>query len=564
MHERKFIMKKTISIILTLCMLLGICSFSVAAAPEGTAITDAAGFAAMDPAGNYYLANDITLTASYAQAFKGTLDGNGNTVTVSAPVFTAIEGATIKNLTVAGAIDGAAADTAAVAVNAAGAVTFENITNKATITNAAIGAGILAVADATATVTMTACINDAAISTANEAAGLVGYINNNINTIADCVNNGEINSTGGSAAGIIARFGVNAAKADADKVIITGCTNNANVYTDGTQAGGMLAYLVGGTEIKNCVNKGNITSSNNKAGGIFGTSIKDTKNVCAISVESCVNYGTVSAPKVAAGIVGRLGRAVQIEGMNYYVKNCINYGDVVAYTAIPYDKATLYIGGIAGYCYGGNLVPANGVVNCINLGNITADRSHLTGASSLYIGGLVAYVNAANFECKNNINVGTVTITGEVTGMGNVIFNKKLEGATAETNNYSVVIADGATDSFTKIVTADQIASGEVAYLINEAAGETIYYQAIGTDKAPVLAAAEDGSNTVLKNADGTYGNPVKEPETTEPAPETTEPAPETTEPGSSSETGDSFVVFAAIAAISVLGVAVVAKKREN
>ena len=40
--------------------------------------------------------------------------------------------------------------------------------------------------------------------------------------------------------------------------------------------------------------------------------------------------------------------------------------------------------------------------------------------------------------------------------------------------------------------------------------------------------------------------------------------APETTEPPVSGETGDSFVVFAAIAAISVLGVAVVAKRREN
>ena len=557
-------MKKTLSIILTLCMVLGLCSFSVAAAPEGTAITDAAGFAAMAADGKYYLANDITLEASYAETFKGTLDGNGKTITVSAPIFAAIEGATIKNLNVAGAIDGAAADTAAVAVTAAGAVTLEGIVNKASITNAANGAGILTIADETATVTMTNCKNEAAISTSTQAAGLIAYINKNINTITGCENSGDITSTGGSAAGIIARFGVNAAKADVDKVIITDCANYGNVFTDGTQAGGMLAYLVGGTEIKNCVNKGNITSSNNKAGGIFGTSVKDTKNVCAIAVENCVNYGVVSAPKVAAGIVGRLGRAVQVEGMNYMVKNCINFGDVKGYTEITYDKATLYIGGIVGYAYGGSLVPANGVVNCVNLGNIDANRSHLTGASSMYIGGIVAYVNAKNFECKNNVNTGIATITGEVTGMGNVVYNKKLDGAEAEANNYSVQIADGAVDSFTKVVTADQIASGEVAYLINEAAGATIYYQAIGTDKAPVLAAAADGSNTVLKNADGTYGNPVKEPETTEPAPETTEPAPETTEPVAPPATGDSFVIFAVIAAISVLGIAVIAKRREN
>ena len=187
-------MKKTIAIVMALLMILSICSFSVAAAPEGTAISSAAEFAAMAADGKYYLANDITLDATYAGPFKGTLDGNGKTLTVSAPIFAAIEGATIKNLTVAGAIDGAAADTAAIAVNAAGAVTFENITNKATITTAAIGAGILAVADATATVTMTACVNEAAISTANEAAGLVGYINNNINTITGCENTADITS----------------------------------------------------------------------------------------------------------------------------------------------------------------------------------------------------------------------------------------------------------------------------------------------------------------------------------------------------------------------------------
>ena len=42
------------------------------------------------------------------------------------------------------------------------------------------------------------------------------------------------------------------------------------------------------------------------------------------------------------------------------------------------------------------------------------------------------------------------------------------------------------------------------------------------------------------------------------------ETTPDTTEPGTSTPTGDSAIVFAVIAAVSVLGVAVVAKKREN
>lgn len=537
-------MKKTISFIMALCMILSVCFFSVSAAdasvaadykPEGTAITDAAGFAAMAADGKYYLANDITLDASYAGPFKGTLDGNGKTITVSAPIFAAIEGATIKNLNVEGAITYTVAageiapDAAPVVTKAVGTVTFENIVNKASVTGATY------------------------------AAGIVAYVSGGTVTVTNCVNYGDITCTNSYEdhnyynGGIVARFGEDNSTAANDNIIITGCANYGNVTGNGPAVGGILGYLVGGTEIKNCVNHGKIVGMNNKAGGIFGTSIINTKNVCAIAIENCINYGEVSSSKVVAGIAGRLGRAVQIEGRNYSVKNCINYGDLSSYTAITYeDKVTLYMGGIVGYAYGGSLTPANEVSNCVNVGNINADRSHFTDAkSSLYIGGIVGYVNAKNYVCKNNINTGVATITGEVTGMGNIVYNKKLDAAEAEANNYSVQIADGATDTFTKVVTADQIASGEVAYLINEAAGTTVYYQTIGTDKAPVLAAADDGSNTVLKNADGTFSNPVKE-------------VPEETKPADPVPTGDSALIFAVVAIISLLGVATVAKRREN
>ena len=82
-------MKKTLSIILVLAMALSMCALSVSAedvlliapapsAPQGTAITSAAEFAAMDPAGTYYLANDIAISEPYASTFTGTFDGNVN------------------------------------------------------------------------------------------------------------------------------------------------------------------------------------------------------------------------------------------------------------------------------------------------------------------------------------------------------------------------------------------------------------------------------------------------------------------------------------------------------
>ena len=68
--------------------------------PQGQAINSAEEFAAMAADGTYYLAADITLTATYAEAFTGTFDGNGKTITTSVPVFDRIEYASIGNFTV--------------------------------------------------------------------------------------------------------------------------------------------------------------------------------------------------------------------------------------------------------------------------------------------------------------------------------------------------------------------------------------------------------------------------------------------------------------------------------
>ena len=128
-------MKKALSIALVLCMILSLCTISAMAAPEGTAITDEAGFLAMAADGKYYLANDITLTKSYEAVFTGTLDGNGKTVTVSAPMFANFAG-TAKNFTIAGAVtvaEGAAGALAAIS-DGGTAVVLENIVNNASVT----------------------------------------------------------------------------------------------------------------------------------------------------------------------------------------------------------------------------------------------------------------------------------------------------------------------------------------------------------------------------------------------------------------------------------------------
>jgi hypothetical protein len=92
----------------------------------------------------------------------------------------------------------------------------------------------------------------------------------------------------------------------------------------------------------------------------------------------------------------------------------------------------------------------------------------------------------------------------------------------------------------------------------------------VSADAAVITAAAKAIEDTItaatsatVNGAEFKFAEPTP---ITPPAPETTEPEttePETTEPGSSSDTGDSALIFAIIAVISVAGVALVARRRE-
>ena len=63
-----------------------------------TAITSEADFAAMNENGKYYLANDITVSAAYANAFSGVLNGNGKKITVNGTSLFGTFTGTLKNV----------------------------------------------------------------------------------------------------------------------------------------------------------------------------------------------------------------------------------------------------------------------------------------------------------------------------------------------------------------------------------------------------------------------------------------------------------------------------------
>ncbi len=574
-------MKKTLSILMALCMVLSVCFFSVSAAeakvgtvaadykPEGTAITDAAGFAAMAADGNYYLANDITIDATwnagaavsstYADntAFTGTLDGNGKTITTSAPLFANLQG-TVKNLTVEGAIDGNGIHAANITLWTKGTLTVDNVYTKATITNGNTCGGIVGYAATGSVVNISNCRNDADITCTNQIGGMAGYVQDDVVNITNCVNYGDLR-TENYGAGIIGRFGRDAGALPDSVATISGCVNYGKVSSAKGQSAGILGYLVGGATISGCVNYGDISNDTAIATGILGsTRDPDKTKISGVLIEDCFNYGAISGCTYVGGICGYLGRDANAHaGWNFRMENCGNFGDLTAK-----GSGTMYVGGVSAYGYGGSVGTnglANGLLNCFNVGNINVDNSGDDSVKA-YVSGVIGYFNTTTYQIENCFNAGTITTnkTNLATLIGWNNRGEGAEGTTAEfvKNNYSV--ASGDIPAFYNgpvsesvgctVATADQFASGEIAYLINEAAGATVYYQAIGTDKAPTLLAAEDGSNAVEKKADGTFANPAKE----EPKP--ADPVP----------TGDSALIFAVVAIISILGVATVAKRREN
>jgi hypothetical protein len=562
----------------------------------------------MDPAGKYYLANDITVNTTYASAFTGTFDGNGKTVTVSEPMFLVVSG-TVKNLTVKGDI---VADHAksnglwgrgAVACEATGAagttVVFENIVNNANVaaftqrdTTAypdlkgyAWAGGIVGVLNSeetsTASVTFTNCVNNGTIKGGNPCGGIIGTAYSNDNTyagtssiiITDCVNNGAIESQS-YCGGILGR-GIWSAN-----ITVTGCVNTGLVRGLGN-SGGMIGHTTSSIlTISFCQNNGEINTFSKDgetpyAGGIIGYAQGPQSDDYSAAngkygnvIEYCVNTASVTGDARCGGIVGSSGHGDNrgITLVNY----CINTGNVTN-RGIGTSAAAAATGGIQGYGYGTGDKEYAFITNCISTGNVTAMNAD-KGIASYFLG----YISSKYAKIANCIGMGTLTsaVEGNTFILG---WNNKAAFAAESVGNkvpadvtYSMAYQNGdkpAKDATIGDFDATVLASGQIVYEFNQAykaatgTTEDVLFMTInGTDFAPTLLAADDGSNIVVKKDDGSFANPEKAPE----APETTEPAPETTEPGSSTPTGDSAIVFAAIAAVATLGVAVVAKKREN
>lgn len=205
-------MKKIVSIILVCVMIATLLPVAIFA-DDVIEISTPEQFAAIKDKldGSYKLTKDITITEAISYKdegalFKGTLDGDGHTITVNLKdtesarfaIFCSVGSCTIKNLTVKGTIEsnGNSTGTLLGTVKDNATVTIENVTTNVTVTSGGgngTGGMIGCVENGGATVTIKNSTNKGAITGSENAGGFIGKVQDNATVTFDgCTNEGKV------------------------------------------------------------------------------------------------------------------------------------------------------------------------------------------------------------------------------------------------------------------------------------------------------------------------------------------------------------------------------------
>lgn len=147
-----------------------------------------------------------------------------------------------------------------------------------------------------------------------------------------------------------------------ENVTVSGTVIGGDYYTGGL-IGAVSAYHA---EITNCTNNANVTSNGQQAGGIVGYAKRDAL------IENCTNNGDISGSAFVGGIIGLIAGEDDDPSLYVTVKDCVNYGTVTGDSTKPYGG---YVGGIAGvFGREGGKAPVNEVtaeiINCTTSGSL--------------------------------------------------------------------------------------------------------------------------------------------------------------------------------------------------
>ena len=307
------------------------------------------------------------------------------------------------------------------------------------------------------------------INAASEHLGFFGYAEKgSIKNIT--FDNAKVKSTGDCFTGILAGF--------EELCIIENIKTLANCSVEGKDYVGGIAGIASG-DIGNCENHAMVNGAN-VVGGIVGGYRESGK-----SIISCANYGVVTGTgNRVGGIAGNFGSGT--------IQNCANYGDITGADIV---------GNLIGDGYICNL---NNVLGTGNVTATSADRAGLLvgniGNSSSTASGILAYNSSAKLTFNKTEQTGNAV---KAIGDGSLTYPEGVNEA-----------------DMVKAFTAEQLKSGEVAYLLNgsKSEGELVWYQKLGTDAYPVLVAEEGntvyhGSFTCCDGTASSYSNSSSENE---------------------------------------------------
>ena len=397
-------------------------------------------------AGNYYLYEDITVSAYEGKPNGLVLDGCGHTISVTHSLFDNPTNVTLKNITFTGKIDcitiyNGGGFSILGCWGYSGWLKAYNITiDVDVVTNNQSNyqwGGILATCINTGSVIENVLNTgdftfkgrtDGGETKIQSIGGIVGKANEV--KFKNVVNKGNIIIGDGTTA-------LSLIVADKEKTVVGGiggiagwseyastyenCFNEGNITIADKAAialdayvGGLVGKLSTSTTFKNCLNKGNIsisadTNTATKAlvGGIVGTS------TAFVSFENVVNKGNISSAKsISTGDpVGSIGGIIGYfsAGANFY--KCKNDGNL-SNTVDKYN-----IGGIAGWGEG-----AKAFSHCINNGKINIYWSSANQAGAAGMCGFSKSGTVEIYHCENN---GAITLSG---GNGGSLYTGGLLG----------------------------------------------------------------------------------------------------------------------------------------
>ena len=554
-------MRKTLSLLISVIMILSLSVVGISAA-EGKAITNADEFMSMAIDGTYYLANDITLNSTYDAIFLGVLDGNGKTVTVSAPMFENMNG-TVKNLTVEGSVTVSGGNAGSVAMNSKGGK-FENILNRASVTSTLpTGSGCIGGICGKISNSLTSfigCTNEADVTGPESIGGICGESQYEGNLFDSCYNKGNITATDFVAGGIIGYSGT-------ANIVFRNCLNDGSI-TSASRAGGIHGDARKSATYENCTNNGDVYAPNH-AGGILAYAF-DKTTVAPLTFTGCVNNGNISAYKegvttgsgVAGGIVANVSNSGG--GPSFSIVNCLNNGTI---------KGRVEAGGFIGYLYGTGetFVDING---SINNGDIYAGE---------FASEFVSYSNQNKTVIKNSIGTGKLyaipfdgvtAILAIVSLSGHDIANYTIENIYLADDDTTTLLSWAIADANVRnripisAVIGQDLTGAVISFEGNERTVEASNVKAImrGNLDLSFIASANAaiGSNLFTLKGDKAgfaslkVGSTLDAPEPVDPPatePEVTDPVtPPTTEPDSPVTGDNAYVVVAALAVVTVIG----------